>query len=384
MDIANLVKDINKKIYVLLGGPESTFSAEEIFKENKNVDFIIKGEGEKTFEELLISLMNNESDFSNIKGLVWRKNGEIISNKEREYLTNLDLSPLPARHYFPMKKYHGGGMFKGLRTLNMVTSRGCPYACAYCSSLLFGKKFRYHSSERVCEEMNILKKDYNCDEIHFYDDVFTLNKERVFELCDKIIKENLKMPWICLTRVDAVNEELLRAMKSAGCYQIWLGVESGVQRLIDLLRKNITLEQAFTAFSLCKKLGIMTYGLFMLGLPTETKDDSEETIKTAIKLDPNFAQFTYTTPIPNTHLYKLAKESGKIVEQEITKYNFFSNVVYLPEGRTIRELKNTTKRAYRKFYLRYGFLKRTLPFIIRYPLRKWISFIVTGVQKLIF
>ena len=177
----NLKKVLDVKI--VLGGAEATLNPVKAIS-NKNIDFVIYGEGEKTIAELLNSLKNKKNkNFSKIPGLVYREKGKIKTNKPMPLIKNLDELPMPARHLFPMKKYHSSANLRGKRTLNIMTSRGCPYRCAYCAgSLIFGKSHRFYSTKRVIEELKMLKEKYHADSIQFYDETFTVNRKRVIEL----------------------------------------------------------------------------------------------------------------------------------------------------------------------------------------------------------
>jgi radical SAM superfamily enzyme YgiQ (UPF0313 family) len=369
----NLKKIINTKI--VLGGPQATLEPSKTIS-NKNIDFVIYGEGEKTMVELLNSL--KKRNFSKINGLVYKINEGIKKNSPMPLIRNLDEVPLPARHLFPMSKYHSSANLRGKKTLNIMTSRGCPYRCAYCAgSLIFGKNHRFHSAERVIEEMKILKEKYGADGIQFFDETFTVNRKRVIELCDKMIEEKLCLEWSCFTRVNLVDKELLKKMKQAGCYLIFYGLESGVQRLLDLIQKDITLEQSEKAMKMTHEAGIETWVSFMLNLPSATKKEEEQTINFAIKVNPTFVQFPIATPYPGTKLYDLALENGKLK----TNWDNFTNwdeVVFVPYGRTEKEIKNTMKKAYRKFYLRPTYILKRIKSMLKLPLNKFFALIKAG------
>ena len=364
----NLKKILKTKI--VLGGAQATLMPEKTIA-NKNIDFVIYGEGEKTLNELLTAL--DKENFSKVRGLVYKNKNKIIKNEPQHLIKNLDEIPMPARHLFPMEKYHSSANLRGKRTLNIMTSRGCPYQCAYCAgSLIFGKSHRFHSTNRVIEEIKLLKEQYTCDSIQFFDETFTVNRQRVIELCDKMIKENLNIEWSCFTRVNLVDKKLLKKMKQAGCYLIFYGLESGVQRLLDLIRKNITLKQSENAIKMTHKAGIETWASFMLGLPSETKEESEQTINFAIKVDPTFVQFPITTPFPGTELYNLALKYGKL-QDNFENFTSWDEVVFVTNGRTATEIKKTASAAYRQFYLRPKYMLRRIKSIAKLPLNKSLA-----------
>jgi len=367
--IAEIIKNINKNIKIVLGGAQATLEPKETIS-NKNIDFCVYGEGEITFSNLLKALKNKQP-LKNINGIVWKNKGKVIINKPQELIKDLDSLPLPARHLFPMEKYHSSANLRGKRTLNIMTSRGCPYMCSYCAgSLIFGKTHRYHGTDRVIKELKEIKEKYGSDDIQFFDETFTANRKRVIELCNKMIKNKLNLEWSCFTRVNLVDRELLAIMKKAGAYQIFYGLESGVQRLLNLIRKGITLEQSRKAMKITHETGIETWVSFMLGLPSETKEESEQTIKFAIEVDPTFVQFPIATPFPGTELYNQCKKYGKILTENLDDYTAWDKVVFVSNGRNVRDIKETVKKAYKKFYLRPLYIFKRTKSVLKLPVNK--------------
>lgn len=379
--VAEIAKELDKDIKIVFGGAQSTLFPEEVIKD-KNVDFIVHGEGERTFIDLLDALIKKDS-FKNIKGLVWKNKGKIIKNEPQDLIKDINKLPFPARHLFPMEKYHSSANLRGKKTLNIMTSRGCPFRCTYCSGhRTFGKTHRFNSTEKVIEEINSLIDDYNGDSIQFYDETFTANRKRVIELCDALIENNKKrkkkIEWSCFTRVNLVDEKLLKKMKEAGCYLIFYGFESGVQRLLDLIKKDITLEQQKKAVELTHKVGIGVWGSFMLALPTETIEESWKTINWAITLDIDYVQFPITTPFPGTELYQICKKNGKILTEDWNHFSEWEEVVYVPKGRSVKEIKQTVKQAYRNFYLRPRFILKKTWNLRKLPLKNQYGLLKAG------
>ncbi|MDP1729073.1 MAG: radical SAM protein [archaeon] len=379
-NVAKMIKKINKNVKIIFGGAQVTLEPKTSIL-NKNVDFGIYGEGEFVFRDLIKELKKSENkpQFKKIKGLIWKNKNKIIINPKQDLIQKLDELPFPARHLFPMHKYHSSANLRGKITLNLMTSRGCPFNCAYCAgSLIFGKTHRYQGTEKVIEELLELKNKYQADSIQFFDETFTANRKRVIELCDKMIERKLNIEWSCFTRVNLVDLELLKKMKQAGCYLIFFGYESGNQRLLNLIRKGITLEQSRKATKWCVEAGIESWGSFMLGLPTETKEESNQTIKFALDIDPNFAQFTITTPFPGTDLYDICKNHGKILTDNLDEYTAWENVVFVSKGRTVEDIKSVVKKAYRTFYLRPSYVIRRFKSIIKLPLNKMVNLIISA------
>lgn len=379
--VAKIAKAINPRIKVVLGGPHTTIYPDKSINVTE-IDFIAPGEGELIIKGLLDSLENG-ADFSKVPGLIWKDGKTVIKNNSQPFIKDLDILPFPARNLFPMKMYPASSHLRGSKILSMVASRGCPFQCTFCwVSKSFGRTIRYRNPKQVVEEMRILKEQYGADSIRFWDDSFTASRKWVNDFCDVLIAENLNIPWCCLSRVDRVNQELLRKMKAAGCYCIFYGIESGVQRILDLLRKGITLEQARQAIKLARAVGIETSCSYMLALPTETREDSEQTINFAIELDSDYAQFNLVIPhISGEEFSNLAVKYGTLLEGT-DHATFFDKPVYIPYGRTAEELKNTIKKSYKKYYLRPSRILRQLYKLRSLPLHKFLILIWTGLKVL--
>lgn len=378
--IAEIIKKLNKKIKVVLGGAQITLEPKKTMKD-KNIDFGIYGEGEFVFKNLIKELKKTEKKqkFKKIKGLIWKNKNKIIINPRQNLIENLDELPPPARHLFPMHKYYSSANLRGKRTLNLMTSRGCPFNCAYCAgSLIFGKSHRYHGTDRIIEELLELRDKYHADSIQFFDETFTANRKRVIELCNKMIEKKLNIEWSCFTRVNLVDLELLKKMKQAGCYLIFYGYESGNQRLLNLIRKGITLEQSRNATKWTHEAGIESWGSFMLGLPTETREESEQTINFALEINPTFVQFPITTPFPGTDLYNICKQNGKILTNNLDEYTSWNNVVFISNGRSVKDIKAIVKKAYRNFYLRPSYMIRRFRNVIKLPPNKIANLIMSA------
>lgn len=341
--IARAVKEVNPDCRTVLGGPHATFMARETLKECPHLDVVVKGEGEQTIAEL-----SSGKELRAIKGIAFRENGKARENEKRGFVKNLDEIPFPAYHLLPMKKYE----MRGIKFAAMITSRGCPFQCVFCSSSkLCGKIWRGRSPENILGEIKLLGEKYGVKEIEFLDDTFTLNKERTKALCALIRKEKVDISWSCSSRVDTVNEELARELKEAGCHSIYLGVESGSQRSLNFLKKGINLNQAKKAVTVLKKLKLNTVSTFIIGIPGETVEAIEKTIKFAKKLTPTLAQFTILTPYPGTEIYEFARRNGLLLTRDWSKYTTLDPVMKLPRF-TARKLKGLLRKAYISFYCR--------------------------------
>ncbi|MFC2071983.1 B12-binding domain-containing radical SAM protein [Chloroflexota bacterium] len=360
ISIARYLKQANPDLPIILGGAHATLLPDETLGSAPEIDVVVRGEGEQTIIELLRAF-ECQQPLDNIAGISYRRNDKVHSTPARSTSVDLDSLPFLAYHLLPWQRYrphppHG----RAFPFAAMVTSRGCPYQCSYCSKPIFGNKFRGQSPERIVDEIIHYQKSFGVKEIAFYDDVFTLDKKRAYAIADNIIKRGLKICWTCETRVNLVDKELLRHMKQAGCYAIAYGIESASPEILATLDKGITLEQAEEAVRLTQQVGLQTIGYFMLGSPGESLETIARTIQFAKKLKLDFAQFAITTPYPGTTLYNLYLESGK---DDVPWDNF----VYEGAGRSITpvfdtngisqtELQHWMKMAYKEFYLRPSYL----------------------------
>jgi anaerobic magnesium-protoporphyrin IX monomethyl ester cyclase len=361
LEIVGAIKKSRPELPVILGGAHATLLPEETLSASPDIDIVVRGEGEETILELLNAL-DEDRPLNGIQGVSYRKDREIISNPARSGEVDLDSLPFLAYHLLPRKRYkphppHG----RALPFAVIITSRGCPYQCAYCSKPVFGKKFRAQSPERVVRELAYYQEKLGIKEFAFYDDVFTLNRDRAFDISDLILKAGLKLHWTCETRVNLVDKELLLRMKRSGCYAIAYGIESASEEILETIRKDITLEQVEEAVKMTREAGIQTVGYFMLGSPGETPETIRQTINFAKKLKLDFAQFSITTPFPGTQLYETYmadKEDKKIPWESFVYAGTGEGVtpVFESEHLSREEIRQWTKCAYREFYLRPSYV----------------------------
>jgi len=313
--LAKLAKEIKPDIKVVLGGPHATFMWEQIMKNFPSVDFIVIGEGEITMVEL-VKVLDKGLSLKKVKGIVFRNNGKIIKTEPRPLIKNLDELPFPSYRNMNLEKY----AIPTPPTLttkevkaNLITSRGCPFGCTFCSTTQFwGRFWRPRSAKNVVDELEWLNKEYGVKFFSFSDDVFSVNQQRVIDICKEIIKRNLKIKWFTETRVDCVSKEMLEWMKKAGCYMLEFGVESGSPRIIKNINKMITLEQIRNAFKWAREVGLETEILLMIGNPEESWETINETKKLLDEAKPDIIIVSLTHIFPATQLYELAKQKGLI------------------------------------------------------------------------
>jgi len=358
--VAKITRNIDDDIKVVLGGPHVNIFPEDTIQ-IPEVDFIVLGEGEIPFTELIQSL-DGGGDLRSVKGIVFKDNGGTVNTGPRDLIENLDSIPFPARHLTNYKKYSSLLSTRSLLT-TMITSRGCPYRCLFCDRPHLGKRFRARSAKNVVDEMDTCI-DMGIDEFLIYDDTFTIDRQRVIDICDMIIERNWDIGWDVRARVNTVDEELLGKMKDAGCERIHYGVESGNPEILRTLRKGITLKQAEEAFKMTKRVGIQTLAYFMIGSPGETKETIMQSIKFAKKLDADFVHFSITTPFPSTDLYHLGLREGILKTDYWRDFARNPSSDFVPEvwaeNLPREELIELLSYAYRKFYTRPDYIMKRI------------------------
>jgi radical SAM superfamily enzyme YgiQ (UPF0313 family) len=268
---------------------------------NPCVDTVVVGEGELTLLDLVNTLENGKS-LEDVRGIVYKENGTVHANPPRGFIRNLDELPMPAWDLIDVRDYAWFYIF---------TSRGCPHNCGFCYNQEYNKrKWRGKSSDRVLEEINYLVSEYKTRRIGIGDDNFTCNRKRLHEICDKIIEEDIDIEWRCESRVDSVNDETLRLMKKAGCHVIYFGVESGSPRILKLINKDIPISRVERTLKNCKETGMATSAAFMVGLPTETREEMEMTRSLALRLPLWAITVKIYVPCPGTALYDFCVRNG--------------------------------------------------------------------------
>ncbi len=342
------IKNTMPNTLTVLGGPHSTFLPKETLQSEKGLDVVVIGEGEETIVDMAQKYEENKK-FTEIKGIAYKYDNKIKLNSPRPPISDLDALPFPARHLLPFKDYTGSGYAGGI-----ITSRGCIFSCNYCSSSrIMGKRFRTRSPANVADEIEELVEKYNVDNLAFLDDIFMLNKRRAFAIANEIIRMNLDIKFVASSRANTVNKELLESLKNSGMNTLYCGIESGSQRVLNLMGKGITLKHAEDAIKIAKDVGIDIIASFIIGYPGETEDEIDQTINFSIKLDPDYSQYSILTPFPGTPIYYELKEQGLLDTENWEKYNVLESVInYEKLGLSRRLIDKKLTRSYLKFYLR--------------------------------
>ncbi|WP_235010974.1 B12-binding domain-containing radical SAM protein [Aquimarina sp. AU119] len=344
---ANLMTkvDVIKLIYILkneakygfpkivLGGPDVTYNCENYLK--AGAQYLVLGEGEETLLELYHAIIN-KTDIHQISGIAYLDKGDVIKTSARIKMKDLSALPLPNRSAINMQQYLDTWKNNhGKSSMTVSTQRGCPYTCKWCSTAVYGQSYRRRPASLVAQELVMLKKQYNPDTVWFVDDVFTVSHKWLKEFHDEVIKQDAIIPFECITRAERLNDDVLQQLKEAGCYRIWIGAESGSQKIVDAMDRRVKVETVREAIQKTNQLGIETGTFIMVGYPGEDEKDIAETIHHLKVANPTHFTITVAYPIKGTSLYTE-------IENDIT---------IQPDWNTSTDRDIDFKRTYhRKFY----------------------------------
>lgn len=379
--VLRAVKETKRGIATVLGGAHISALPSATLNECEDVDIGVTGEGEYTILEIAERLEKGEPA-DNIAGTLTRRGGDVIRNEPRPETAALDDIPFPARHLLKDLRLYSHTPFRGAKfTATMVTSRGCTLHCGYCDQSVFGRRWRSHSPEYVVAEMAHLKETYGIDFVSFEDDNFLLSKKRTAEICELMMRQSLNLSWSCLGHASEVDDSLLPLMRKAGCRNIYVGIESGSPRMLALIEKRFRIEDTRKGIERIKKSGIHVTGSFILGLPTETKAEIEQTIDLALSLPLDGVSFFLFTPFPNTPLRELALRHGTVSPHWEHYSTHPGRLSFVPEGMTEDYLLKKQAEAYRRFLLRPGYLAKHIGmFANRRTIRNGLRFLKSALK----
>ena len=351
--IAEELKRMGYTNPIVLGGAHVTAEPVTTLMKFNSVDYGVVGEGEVTFLEMLEKMKGNQP-LHDVKGVAWRgMEGKIIVNSQRPFIENLDILPLPAWDLlpnFPNGYPHSALETKRLPAASIITSRGCPYQCTFCDRAVFGTRVRQHSAEYTLKMIRHLREEYGIKDLMMLDDNFILDKEKLFVICDTMIGEGMDLSWYCMGHTKFITADRLQKIKKAGCWFIEMGIESGSDRLLKLIKKNTTKAQIAEAVKRARAAGLKVKGNFIFGFPTETEESLEETIQFAKSIDLNYFQQNFLTMWPGCEIASNPEEFGR-VEKDWSKLAH-QRVTYIPNGLSEEILVQASKDAFRRFYLR--------------------------------
>ncbi len=360
-ELAGGVKRLGPSMPVVVGGAHPTSYRRETLAD-MNIDYLVSGEGEIPFLRL-VKCLAGEGCLEEIPGLSYRRDGEVVHNELQPFHEDLDQLPFPAYDLVPLDTYHKlprvGVIYARKRYATMISSRGCPYRCAYCHQI-HGKKNRVRSPGNVVAEIRELKETFGIDEIVFVEDMFNLHRDRTQEIARRIIEEGLdiRMHFPIGLRGDIMDEDTIQLLKRAGLYRCMYAIETATPRLQKLIRKNLDLERVLKVIDQTARAGVLTHGAFMLGFPTETETEARRTVETALASSLHTAAFYRVVPFRGTYLAELAEKDGKEIPEDFSSFEFHKtklNVSRMQDD-TLDRLK---KEAYRRFFLSPGRFWRT-------------------------
>jgi anaerobic magnesium-protoporphyrin IX monomethyl ester cyclase len=360
-----LVKSVSKNIVTIAGGPHPTLLPRETMEFlSTTLDYVLRGEADLTFLQFLNCLQQHKG-LDKVPGLVWRQADKVMENAPSEFVKDLNALPLPAWELIQPQTYppaQHGAFFKQFPIAPIVTTRGCPYACKFCSApILSGRQVRFHDPDKIINEIRLLHSHYGIREIHIIDDNFTINRSHANAVLTKIIeaKLDISIAFPNGIRVETVDKELLDLMKRAGAYLISLGIESGSDRILQLMNKKLKVAATEEKVNLIHKAGLDIAGFFVIGFPGDTKEDIEKTIEFSLKLPLIRANYFDFLPLPGTPIYYELLEKGELAKIDWKQFHFMT-APYAPAGMTRDQLRGYQRKAFLRFYLRPGILIRNL------------------------
>jgi len=365
-DMFTVVKNHFPEMKTVCGGVHASMYPKETLQENKDIDYVAYGEAEITLKELVVALEKG-SDLKKVLGIYFRNNDEIVFTGYRPIVKNLDDFPIASRKFFDLNKYiPTPNQYRRLPATNMITGRGCTYSlCTFCfesTPYVREKGYRRISVQRAIDEIKYLQKEFGVKEIDFWDDEFLMGGDWVEEFCDAMIAEGLDITWSCYGKVNYVKPDRMKKMAKAGCWNVFFGLESGNQELLNFMKKGQTLDMMRNAVKWAHDAGIEVRGSFILGLPGETPQMGQKTIDFALELDLDYGQFNFTTPFKGTEMYDAVKSGqyGTYYGDGDHAKHTVCSFVFLPKDyESPEQLIELRKKAYRKFYFRpkYFWLK---------------------------
>lgn len=353
--IIERMKSVIPNCIIAIFGTHATSLHKNILDAFPCVDVVIRGEPERTAEELAYRIKKGDG-ISNVLGISFRMNGSICENRGRPWIDNLDELGYPARHLLPNDKYIHPVTNKPYTMVN--TSRGCRQQCIFCvAHLYYGYKLRKRSVKSILDEIQFdVIGRYGIDNIWMYADDFTGDRDFVIDICKGIIERNLKIAWWSNTRVDVLGREMFEWMKKSGCYMLSIGGESGNQEVLNRMKKRSQLSQTKDTVAMLRDIGIFSLVFFLIGLPGESRGTIRDTINFAKQINPDYVEFYPAIPYPGTEFYNIAKKENMITTEDWSLYKYGGSFVVRVPGVTNEELECLLQDAYKEFYYRFPYL----------------------------
>lgn len=369
--VASAAKELGST--VLMGGVHPSSLPVDTLNECPAIDVVVIGEGELTFRELL-DRYDAGAPLDDVRGIAYREGGGVRLTEPRGFVKDIDELPMPAYDLMPIASYR-----KKERFGVIMTSRGCPFGCTFCSSSVqFGRRWRGHSPERVLDELKILHDEHGVREVEVLDDTFTLNKKRAQEIC-ALLSSEMDISWACSSRVDTIDKRTLASMRRAGVHTVFYGIESGSDESLKKIGKGITTAKAVAAVRATHTEGISPLGSFMIGFPFEHVEDIKKTLEFSRHVGVEYAQFSIATPYPGSSLWAQAVSDGMLLTRNWRRYTALEPVMRLVHVE-LAELKRWLYRAWAGFYLRPSYILsdivRRRGMLLRTAIRKVLPMLV--------
>ena len=386
VEVAEVAKDVDRRIITVLGGPHVTYLPEETLRENAAIDIVARGEGELVITDL-VRCIERGGQLSQVKGIGFRSNGSVILT-EPQPLVDVDELPLPAYHLLPMQKYHFALMGK---FATVIASRGCPHRCTFCSEWRFwGSRWRQRDPKKIGDELELLIRRYKVESIWFGDDCFNVSAEMIRGICDEIKTRNLSFNWFYQGRADLLVEhrDLLPLMRETGNRMAQIGIEASTDRELEELNKNQSLDKVAEAVKLLKDHDIVAQGLMIVGTRNDSADSIIQKVRYMQHLDIDFPIFTMFTPFPGTDVYNEAKANNWLETADYSLYDM-SNAIMPTKHLTREQLMASYRWCYAAYYMNIwklakGLLSRNgwkrkiwrhmLKFSLKQMVRTWTRF----------
>jgi len=357
------LKKANPKLKTIVFGGHVT-AEPDLSLSKQGIDIIVRREAEHIMRDLIRAFKDSNDSWKKIEGISFKEKGLVINNPDYPLIEDLDKLPVPDRSLLPSDVDYFNPVIKRMPYTTMFTSRGCPGKCIFCSSPTFyGRAIRFRSAESVLDELEEIK-ELGYKEVFFRDEIFTISRQRVLDICHGIIDRALDITWICSARIGSVDLDMMRLMKQAGCHMIRFGVETGVQKLLDNIKKGTTLEQITEGFNWAHEVGLDTHAHMMIGLPQESKETLKETMKFIRQIDPTIVTFGIMTPYPGTPLFEDLRQKYPEMSDgtscDLSKLHTESFFNEYFTQLTNKELSRYIHKVYRQFYIRPSYVLKWL------------------------
>ena len=360
----SLIRELLPASKIVVGGPHVNSMikiglGKDLFEESGCLDVAAYGEGEQTLLEITRAIAEKKA-FDNISGILWKDDhGDIHVNRQRELIKDINTIPFPALELLPLSKYQRTpSSYKKTPVRSILTARGCPYSCVFCDRGAFGASVRKRAVDNVMREVDRLVIEFKAKELRIWDDVFTMDEKLTVQICNELKKYNLI--WSCNGRVNMINQNMLKAMKAAGCWSIDFGIESGNDRILKVINKRFTSSKASESIRMAKKAGIEVRAFFILGFPEETIETIQDTINFALSNDIDYATFYLPQAYPGTKLYEIAKNEMAL-DIDFSNYLITGKIPsYINKNIGLDKIQFFQKQAYRAFYKRPSYIAKKI------------------------